>query len=80
MFSRMNGHRTLSRPSSDLAAIRRRLAGFARAEDGAAAVETALVATPFFLLIFGILQLAIIFLASASLENAMQTADRKSVV
>jgi len=76
MLSRMNGHRTLSRQRFALAGIRRRLAGFARAEDGAAAVETALVATPFFLLVFGILQLAIIFLASASLENAMQKAAR----
>ncbi len=48
----------------------------ARAEDGAAAVEMALVALPFFMLLFGIIELAMIFLVSSSLENATAEAAR----
>lgn len=54
----------------------RRLGAFARAEDGTAAVETALVAAPFLLLLFGIIELGIIFLVSASLDNATSTIGR----
>ncbi len=50
--------------------------GFLRARRGAAAVEMALVATPFFLLLFGIIELAMIFLVSSSLENATSQAAR----
>jgi Flp pilus assembly protein TadG len=49
---------------------------FARADGGATAVEMALVAMPFLALTFGILELALIFLVSASLENATDTAAR----
>jgi Flp pilus assembly protein TadG len=75
MFPRMNARTLISRLGA-FAAIRRRLSGFARAEGGAAAVETALVATPFFFLVFGILELAVVFLASASLDNATERAAR----
>jgi len=74
MVSRMKSRRPRLRLR--LAPIGRRLRGFARAEGGAAAVETALVAAPFFFLIFAVLQLAIVFLAAASLENATQQAAR----
>ena len=49
---------------------------FARNTRGAAAVELALVATPFFALLFGIIELALIFLVSSSLENATMQAAR----
>ena len=47
-----------------------------RSERGAAAVEMALVATPFFMLLFGIIEIGMIFLISASLENGMDIAAR----
>ena len=52
------------------------IARFAHDRDGAAAVELALVATPFFMLLFGIIELALIFLVSSSLENATMEAAR----
>ena len=57
-------------------ALAERLARFGGAQGGAAAVEFALVATPFFLLLFGIIELAFIFLVSSSLENATAQAAR----
>lgn len=54
-----------------------RLAGrLAHARDGATAVEFALLALPFFALLFGILELAMIFVLSTSLDNASATAAR----
>jgi Flp pilus assembly protein TadG len=50
---------------------------FARAQDGAAAIEFAFVAIPFFVLIFAIIELALAFLLSMTLENALMTVDRK---
>ncbi len=52
------------------------LSRFAKAKGGAAAVEMALVATPFFALLFGIIELGLIFLVSSSLENATDAAAR----
>ena len=49
---------------------------FARADDGAAAVEFALVAIPFLLLVFAIIELGLAFLVSMSLENALANVDR----
>ena len=49
---------------------------FWSADKGATAVEFALVATPFLMLLFGIMELAVIFLVTASLENATQQATR----
>ncbi len=46
-------------------------ARFARAEDGATAVEFALVAMPFLLLVFAIIELGLVFLISLTLENAV---------
>lgn len=48
-----------------------------RAEGGAAAVEFALVALPFFLLLFGTIELALVFLLATSLENATDMAARQ---
>lgn len=53
-----------------------RLAAFLRDNAGQAAVELALVSTPFFLLLFGIVELGLIFLVSSSLENATAQAAR----
>ncbi len=53
-----------------------RLRRFARDNRGATAVEMALVATPFFALLFGIIELGMIFLVSSSLENATAQAAR----
>lgn len=58
-------------------AVRLGLRRFARANEGAAAVEFAFVAIPFLLLVFGIIELGLIFLVSMTLENAMVTVDRR---
>lgn len=50
---------------------------FARAQDGAAAIEFAFVAIPFLILVFSILELSITFLVSMTLENALMTAGRQ---
>lgn len=49
---------------------------FARDRTGAAAVEFALVATPFFILLFGILEIALIFFATAIIEDSVSQAAR----
>ncbi|MGJ3231051.1 MAG: TadE/TadG family type IV pilus assembly protein [Oceanicaulis sp.] len=49
---------------------------FARDRDGSAAVEFALVATPFFFLLFGIIEVALIFFATAVIEDAVAEAAR----
>ena len=54
-----------------------RLAGrFARAERGATAVEFALVALPFMMLIFAMIELGVVFLVSLTLVNAVIDAGR----
>lgn len=54
-----------------------RLAGrFARAEGGATAVEFALVAIPFLMLVFAIIELGLVFLVSLTLESAIVDAGR----
>ncbi len=49
---------------------------FARADDGAAAIEFAFVAIPFLVLVFAIIELGLTFLVSMTLENALGNADR----
>jgi len=49
---------------------------FARAQDGAAAVEFALVAAPFLALVFAILETALVFFAGQTLEAAATDAGR----
>jgi len=58
------------------ARIKARAARFARDRKGAAAVEFALVAAPFFLLVFAILEIALIFFTSAIIEEAVAHAAR----
>ncbi len=47
-----------------------------RREDGAVALEFAVVATPFLALLFAIMESALMFLASQTLESAAQNAGR----
>jgi Flp pilus assembly protein TadG len=49
---------------------------FGRAQDGAAAVEFALVAAPFLALLFAIIETAFVFFAGQSLEYAVAQAGR----
>lgn len=49
---------------------------FVRARDGAAAVEFALLALPFFLIVFAILETAFIFIGNVTLEQAVAKASR----
>ena len=59
------------------AAARARLARrFARQNDGAAAVEFALVATPFLALVFAIMETALVFFAGQTLEAAVTNSSR----
>jgi Flp pilus assembly protein TadG len=53
-----------------------RIRRLAAARDGAVAVELALIAAPFFALVFGVIELSLIFLVSSSLENATAQAAR----
>jgi len=49
---------------------------FARGEDGAAAVEFAMVAAPFLALMFAIMETALVFFASQTLETAVADSPR----
>jgi len=64
----------LSRPGGNIA--RRTITRFARAREGAAAVEFALIATPFIFLLMAIIELALFFFASTIIENAAVDAAR----
>ncbi len=54
----------------------RRVRRFARAEDGATAVEFALVATPFVALLIAILETALVFFAQQVLQTAATQSAR----
>lgn len=49
---------------------------FAKQQDGAAAVEFALVATPFLALLFAIIETALVFFSGQALETAVANASR----
>ena len=49
---------------------------FSKNQDGATAIEFALVALPFFALLFAIIELAIIFFVNSALNNATSEAGR----
>jgi len=53
-----------------------RVKRYRKAKDGATAVEFALLAIPFFMLLFAILELAIIFFLSSTLSHAVGEAGR----
>jgi Flp pilus assembly protein TadG len=50
---------------------------FIRAKRGATAVEFALVSAPMLVMIFGLLELALVFLVNTTLDAAMQSAARQ---
>jgi len=54
----------------------RLVAKFNKNEDGATAIEFAFVAIPFFALLFGIIELALVFFISSSLNHATSEAGR----
>ena len=64
-------------PRPALPGSRRFLRRFAGARRGAVAVEFAFLMLPFLLLIFAVLEVALLFLVSASMDTAMETAARK---
>jgi Flp pilus assembly protein TadG len=70
------------RPTFTIAGAMRRLAArirlrrFARAQEGAAAIEFGLVAAPFLALLFAIMETAFVFFAGQSLEYAVSQSGR----
>lgn len=56
--------------------LRRLVIRFGRKDDGAAAVEFALVAIPFFAIMFAIIELAFVFWAGQVLETAVNNTSR----
>ncbi len=54
-----------------------RIARFCRADDGATAVEFAMIAAPFFFLLFAMIEIAAVFFTGTVLENAVLEAARK---
>jgi len=56
---------------------RRSISRFAGARDGATAIEFAIIATPFLMLMFGIIELGMVFLVSTTLQTATELASRK---
>lgn len=56
--------------------MKSRFEAWAEDNSGATAVEFALIATPFFFLIFGLLEVSLIFIISTTLEFAMNDASR----
>lgn len=62
----------MSRLARRIAELRR----FARAREGATAVEFAIVAIPMLMLIFGIIELGLVLLVSTTLDTAMDFATR----
>jgi Flp pilus assembly protein TadG len=69
--------RSATHRSASFLARLRRAKGFWRADKGAAALEFAMVATPFFVLLFGVIELGLILMAQVDLENAMGAATRE---
>ncbi len=59
-----------------IAALRASIGKLARRNDGAAAVEFALVAAPFLALVFAIMETAIVFFAGQALETAVADTSR----
>lgn len=66
-----------SRPGSKPARASGLLRRFAGAEDGATAIEFGFVALPFLFLMFAILELAMIFWSTQTLESAVANAARQ---
>ncbi|TVR10583.1 MAG: pilus assembly protein [Salinarimonadaceae bacterium] len=69
----------MSEPIADGRKIRRRglIRFFLKKNDGATAVEFALVALPFFAIVFAIIETALIFWTTQALENSVSDASRR---
>lgn len=65
------------RRSAKRGSILQHLRSFRRAQDGHAAVEFAIVAAPFFFMLFAMMELAIIFTISTTLDDGMRLAARR---
>jgi Flp pilus assembly protein TadG len=57
--------------------LHRKLAAWARERRGQAAVEFALIAAPFFFMIFGLMEICLIFIMTTLLENAVSDTSRE---
>ncbi|MFN3512123.1 MAG: TadE/TadG family type IV pilus assembly protein [Phenylobacterium sp.] len=62
----------MTRIASPLARLRR----FTRARSGATAIEFAIIGIPLFMLVFGLLELGLVLLVSATLDTAIDFASR----
>ncbi|HEY1427442.1 MAG TPA: TadE/TadG family type IV pilus assembly protein [Caulobacteraceae bacterium] len=60
-----------------LTSARQRLRRFATAEDGASAVEFAMISIPFLALLFAIFELGAMFVGSTSIDSATESAARQ---
>ncbi len=67
----------MAKPVSGFAKFLRKMRQGYRNDDGAVAVEFAIIALPFFALLFAIIELAIIFFLNSSLESATFETARK---
>lgn len=74
MLARSRETPVRKRPSSRL---HRFTARFVRTERGATAVEFALVSLPILVMIFGLLELALVFMVSTTLDSATEAAARQ---
>jgi Flp pilus assembly protein TadG len=68
--------RAASPSSPPIAALSRRLRAFWRDERGATAIELGILAVPFFALVGAMLETALVFLASQTLDSGVQDASR----
>lgn len=57
--------------------VRKRLLGFVRSQDGSAAIEFALLAIPYFLIVFAIIETFVAFTAEQVVSNAVDTLSRQ---
>ena len=57
--------------------LQRKLAGWANDRRGQTAVEFALIAAPFFFIIFGLLEICLIFIMTTVLEHAVSDSSRE---
>ena len=63
--------------SKPIASLSRFVRRFARAERGATAVEFGLISLPLMLMTFGVLELALVFMVTTTLDTAMQLSTRQ---
>ncbi|NLR98549.1 pilus assembly protein [Rhizobium sp. P38BS-XIX] len=67
----------LDSKSAERQPVRKRLLGFVRSQDGSAAIEFALLAIPYFLIVFAIIETFVAFTAEQVVSNAVDTLSRQ---